>query len=255
VNAVLLAGGYGTRLGPLGEDCPKALLLVAGFTVIDRLLAPLEAAAEVRRLFLVTNSRFAGRFRDWLTRQSLRKPLEILDDGSRCNEDRRGAIGDLQFVLDNTDVARDAAYVLSTDNVPGFDLRGIIALHRARGASAVFACREEHLERLRRGGVAELDDDDRVVRFEEKPQEPLSHYRVPSFYVYTASALRLVRGFLRGGGNSDAPGHFLAWLVKRADVYALRCEQGSMDIGTPASYRAACEAGGGGGPRSPDASV
>jgi glucose-1-phosphate thymidylyltransferase len=240
VDAILLAAGYGTRLYPLTKDRPKPLLPVGGRPILDHLTERLEAAPEVERMFLVTNARFAGQFRDWAAAHRTGKPLRVLDDGSTCNEDRLGAVGDVAFVLERAGVAGDAAYVLATDNLPRFDLREIIGLHRRNGASAVFACGVADREELKRMGVAELDGEGRIVSFEEKPQQPRGDLRVPPFYVYTSDALALVPRYLDEGGNADAPGHFLAWLVGRRDVYALRRDEGTYDIGTLESYRRVC---------------
>ena len=240
MNAILLAGGYGTRLYPLTQGRPKALLPVGGRPILEHLTARLEAAPGIERMFLVSNHRFAGQFREWAAGRARGKPLRVLDDGSTCNDDRLGAVGDLRFVLEEAGVAGQPAYVLATDNLPRFDLRDIIALHGQKGACAVFACRMADRGELKRMGVAELDAEGRIVSFEEKPQEPRGDLRVPPFYVYTAEAVRSVVAYLTEGGNPDAPGHFLAWLVGRQDVYAARRDEGTYDVGTLESYRAVC---------------
>jgi glucose-1-phosphate thymidylyltransferase len=64
VTAVLLAAGYATRLYPLTKDQPKALLPLGERTILDEVVASLERVPGLRKRILVTNSRFAGRFRD-----------------------------------------------------------------------------------------------------------------------------------------------------------------------------------------------
>ncbi len=240
MNAILLAAGYGTRLYPLTRDKAKPLLPVGGRPIIDQLVERLEAAPEIEQLVLVSNAAFYDDFKRWAEARSFRKPLRILNDGSTANENRRGAVADIQFALAEADIRDEAAYVLATDNLPRFDLRDVIHLARQKNASAVFACPESEPERLKRSGVAQLAEDGRIISFEEKPDEPRGHHRVPPFYCYTAEAVRLVEQFLAEGSNPDAPGHFLDWLTDRLPVYALRRPEGTHDIGTLESYRAVC---------------
>ena len=237
--AILLAAGYGTRLYPLTRDCAKPLLPVGGRPIIDHLMDRLEACPEIDRYLLVSNARFACDFERWAAARRLSRPLQVLNDGSTENDNRLGAVADVAFALNSAGAWGQDAYVLATDNLPRFDLLEIVALSRRKRASAVFACAVADPSQLRRMGVAELDADGRIVSFEEKPERPKGNLRVPPFYVYPAADLASVKGFLAGGNNPDAPGHFLAWLVARGrPVYALRRDEGTYDIGTLESYQA-----------------
>jgi glucose-1-phosphate thymidylyltransferase len=241
VNAILLAAGYATRLYPLTRDRAKPLLPVAGRPILDYLVDQLEQAPEIRRLVLVSNAKFLADFERWAGSRAFRKPLSVLNDGSTCNENRRGAVADVQFALEEAGLQDEPAYVLATDNLPRFDLRDAIACWRERGVNTVYACAVADRQLLRRMGVADLAPDGRVVSFEEKPQDPKGEYRIPPFYVYTVEAVAMVCSYLAEGGNPDAPGHFLGWLVRRAPVYALRRPEGTHEIGTLDAYRAVCE--------------
>jgi glucose-1-phosphate thymidylyltransferase len=238
--AILLAAGYGTRLHPLTKDRPKSLLPVGGRPVLDYLAEKLDAAPEIERVFLVSNARFVRNFEDWAARRHPRAPLQVLDDGTTSNEGRLGAIRDVQFALDAAHISGQAVYVLATDNLPRFDLRDIIRVSAAKGASAVFVCRSDDPEQLRRMGVAQLDENDRLISFEEKPLHPKGQFRVPPFYVYTAQAMALIPNYLAEGNNPDAPGYFLEWVVRRQVVYALRRDEGTHDIGTLEAYQTVC---------------
>jgi len=241
MNAVLLAAGYGTRLRPLTLDRPKSLLPVGGKPILEHLVERLDRAPGVGRIVLVTNDRFADQFERWAARRHWRTPFQMLSDGSTGNEERLGAVADIALAVERADLAGQAAYVMATDNLPRFDFMELVGLWRSRGASAVFVCAERDGARLRRCGVAELDAAGRLVRLEEKPARPRSNLRVPPFYLYAAADLARLAEYLREGGNRDAPGHFLAWLAERSEVFTLRRDEGTYDIGTLESYRAVCE--------------
>src|SRR4029453_19413254 len=66
MRVLILAAGFGTRLGPLGEEAPKGLLAVAGRPAIEFAARAAEALAAVRALDVVTNARFHGAFAAWV---------------------------------------------------------------------------------------------------------------------------------------------------------------------------------------------
>jgi glucose-1-phosphate thymidylyltransferase len=239
MDAILLAGGYATRLYPLTKDRPKALLPVAGKPILDHVLEDLEASEHIDRMYLVSNEKFAGDFAKWERQREGGKPLTVLNDGTTSNEDRLGAIGDIQFVIENSDVPiEEGVYALGTDNLADFDITEIVDLALEREASAVFASRIEDRQRLCRMGVATVDDEGRLVDFVEKPDEPPSDLAVPPFYVYSPEAARLLPTYLEEGNDPDAPGHFIAWLCQRCPVYAFVTDQKVRDIGTTRAYEA-----------------
>jgi glucose-1-phosphate thymidylyltransferase len=62
---------------------------------------------------------------------------------------------------------------------------------------------------------------------------------VPPIYIFTAATLTgdLPR-YLAGGGDADAPGSLIPWLIRRKPVHAFQFNGERYDIGTPESYRA-----------------
>ena len=238
MNVILLAAGYGTRLYPLTKDRPKSLLPVGGRPIIDYLVEELEGLAGAEVMHLVSNARFADQFRAWRDARKGRAAIEVLDDGSATNDDRLGAVADIRFAFESAGLSPDETYVVATDNLPRFDLRDAVLELRRTGENVVYACPAARVEDLRRMGVAELDEDGRIVSFEEKPEHPRGQFRVPPFYAYTPRATGLLGTYLEEGNNPDAPGYYLAWLVGREPVRALVREAGTLDIGTPESYAA-----------------
>ena len=241
VQAVLLAAGYSTRLLPLTRNQPKSLLTLGGRPIMDYVMEGLAGVPGIQGYTVVTNAKFHDHFVEWAENREFDRPLEILNDGTTSNENRLGALADLRFVLEHSErtATADRIYLAATDNVPPFDLSGIAELSDRKGGSAVFACRTDDRERLERSGVARLDDEDRIVEFEEKPDEPRSNLVVPPFYVYVPEGLSLLDEYLEGDNDPDAPGNFLNWLIHRHTVWARPVERPPRDIGTVDSYRRA----------------
>lgn len=240
MRLILLAAGYGTRLGALGAARPKALLPVGGRPVLDHLVEGLAPLDGVARAHLVTNHRFADRLRGWADGAALPWPVEVLDDGTERPEERMGALGDLRLALERAP-GSGPALVAATDNLFSFSPAGILRRARERpdADAVVTVLPEDREERLRRSGVPEVDGGGWVVRFHEKPDEPPADLLAPPLYLFRPGALTALERYLDEGGEVDAPGHFLAWLVGRARVAAWRAPGRRWEVGTPASYRRA----------------
>jgi glucose-1-phosphate thymidylyltransferase len=222
VKALILAAGYATRLSPLTDDFPKQLLPVGGRPIVDWILEGVRDGG-IDDVHLVTNSRFAPMFAAWAAAND----VTVHDDGTSSNETRRGAIGDIQFVDLDDDVL-----VIAGDNLFDYSLRDLLEFWRAHdGASAVAVHDVGDRELAKKYGVVDVDADDRIVDFLEKPEDPPSTLIATAMYLYTREHLALVDTYLGEGNPPDQPGHLVAWLHKREPVYAFRFGGGWYDIG------------------------
>ncbi len=237
MKCVILAAGYATRLYPLTENFPKPLLEVGGKAILDWLLADIDATGAVDGYAVISNHRFAGHFEAWAAARSL--SVRVLDDGTVSNETRLGAVRDVQFAIDALGLDDDLL-VVAGDNLLDFSLAGFIAYQRRKGTSCVMRYYEPSVEKLRRTGVAEIDGEDRILRMEEKPAEPRSHWCTPPFYIYRRSDVDLVKAGIEAGCGVDAPGSFIAWLAGQVPVHAYEMPGRRFDIGNLASYEEAC---------------
>lgn len=231
-RAIVLAAGFGTRMGQLGEACPKGLLDVGGGVVMDPILADLERSPQVESIVWVTNDRFAEAYRRWLEGARLETPWILVNDGVAHPDQRLGAAGDLALALRETGDAD--ALVLGSDNIYSFDVTAALEEMAARSCSVAVVLQEECPEVLRSANCVEVDREGWIVRMEEKPSVPWSNLFVPPVYAYAQATLRRVEEYLAAGGNPDAPGHLLAWLCTREHIWGWRPAGGRrLDIGTP----------------------
>lgn len=245
----MLAAGYGTRLGRLGAKHPKALLPVGGRSVLDRLADRIVELGSVDRLHLVVNHRFADRFRAWRADRVLPFEVRVLDDGTTGPGEKLGAVGDLALAVRSLELP-DGTLVVGSDNVFGFAFGGLVRRlrERADAAAVVTVVEEEDAERLRASGVPRLSEDGTVVSFHEKPEDPSGRMLVPPLYLFRRRGLRAIHTYLEEGGEPDAPGHFLSWLVERETVVGWNAPGDRFDVGTPERYaEARARFGDGGG--------
>jgi len=221
VKALILAAGYATRLRPLTETMPKQLLPVGGRPIVDWILDRV-AETSADEVHLVTNARFAGDFERWAEGKDVR----IHNDGTTSNDDRLGAIGDIAFVgLD------DDLLVIAGDNLFEYSLADYESYWRAKGGSCVAVLDVGDVELAKRYGIVDVDADDRITACVEKPDDPPSTLAATATYLYRREHAALVPEYLAEGNPPDQPGHYVAWLYRRAPVYAYRFPGEWFDIG------------------------
>ena len=203
------------------------LLPLAERPMLDYLLDRIRELEEIDEIHLVTNARFAPAFREWARDRA----ISIHDDGTTSNEDRLGAIGDLAFTIDRAGLEGEDLLVVAGDNLIGYSLPDYVAFWREKGGSAIALYEVADRELLKGYGVVELDEDDRVVGFEEKPAEARSDLAATAAYLYGGEDLGLLPRYLEEGNPPDAPGNFVAWLHTRTPVYGYRFAGEWHDIG------------------------
>jgi len=241
VKGIVLAAGYGTRLGALGARLPKALLPVAGHPVIDSVIEKL-AAIGITEVLVVTNARFFEAFASWRDGGGFPVEVELLNDGSTAPENRLGAIRDLWLALERTDREEDL-FVTASDNLYTGDFRCLVDRFREVRAPIVAMIEEKNPAILRRSGVAKIGAGGRMELFVEKPAAPPSSYAAPPLYVYPPDIRVDIAAFLADAAvDHDAPGHLVAYLLARRPVYGVVMEGKRFDIGSPESYDLAKQA-------------
>jgi glucose-1-phosphate thymidylyltransferase len=229
VKAIILAGGYATRLRPLTDDLSKCLLPIGGRPMLDWILDRVDGVEDVDEVHVVTNHRFAEDFERWA---SAKGHVTVHDDGTTSNEDRLGAIGDVAFTLDRAGIVREDVLVIAGDNLFDYDLQDLVDFWRGKGPGSAVAIRDVGDRRLAsQYGVVSLDENDRVVEFVEKPAEPTSTLCATATYIYHRDHLPLVRRYLDEGNAADQSGSFFEWLMAREPVYGYRFTGVWLDIG------------------------
>ena len=221
MKALILAAGYATRLRPLTDAIPKQLLPVGGRPMVDWILDRI-AETSADEIHLVTNARFAPDFERW----AADKDVHVHNDGTTSNEDRLGAIGDIDFVgLD------DDLLAIAGDNLFDYSLAEYESYWRAKDGSCVAVYDVGDRELARKYGIGDVDEHDRITNFVEKPADPPSTLCATATYLYRRDHAALVRTYLGEGNPPDQPGNLVAWLHKRAPVYAYRFPGEWYDIG------------------------
>ena len=235
---IVIAAGYATRLYPLTENFPKPLLRIGGSSILGRLIEDIDRIEDVNEHIIVTNHKFAEHFERWAAGTVTRCPVRIVDDGTMSNETRLGAVRDLLLAIDRCSVDEDML-VIAADNILDFSFRGFVETFKRKGTSMIMCYDEPELRRLQRTGVVAVDEDMRVLEMQEKPQNPVSHWAVPPFYLYKLSDLPLIKDCMNHGCGFDAPGNLAHYLCGVTTLHAWQMPGKRFDIGSLDSYEEA----------------
>lgn len=237
MKAIFLCAGYATRLYPLTKDCPKSLLDVAGRPILNYLMDFVLKIKSVDGVFIVTNDKFFKAFTDWKEKHYSKASVQVLNDGTTTNENRLGAIRDMQFALKQGKVSDDVL-VLASDNLFDTDIRELIqSAEKNRPYVSVGVYDVKDLALASRYGLVQVDKNRKITQFFEKPSNPTTTLASTGIYFFPKENLKLLDQYLESHQNPDAPGHYVKWLVENSQVFAFPFQGTWYDIGDYASYQ------------------
>ena len=234
MNALILAAGYATRLYPLTLNKAKPLLPVGGKPIVEWVVDNLGSIPNLSRIYIVTNAKFAADFQSWANHYQDRHPsvrFKIINDGSTSDDDKLGAIGDINLVLTRESLATDDLIVVAGDNL--FEQSLVEFVKTAQNSPATVAIHNVgDLEAMKKYGTVTIDSKGVVTNFEEKPQKPKSTLAAVALYYYSRETLPMFTTYLAAGNNPDQPGLFLQWLYTRKLVSTFEIKGRWLDIGS-----------------------
>jgi NDP-sugar pyrophosphorylase family protein len=160
LKAVILAGGVGTRLKPLTHNRPKPLIPIAGEPCVDYMIKSL-VSADFKRIIVTT-----GYMSDTMIRNigdGKKFGASILYAFEEQPAGTAGAVKNVSEFLDETFV------VASGDVLADVDIKEIYDYHKDKKGVATMALTT--VKNPTEYGIVGLDEDNRIVKFKEKPKE------------------------------------------------------------------------------------
>lgn len=237
MKCLILAAGYATRLYPLTENFPKPLLTIKGKPIIDWLIDDIDSCGVIDEFVVISNHKFIAHFSEWVFQKQMATKMTVLDDGSITNENRRGAVADIQFALESLAI-EDDVMVIAGDNVLDFSLKTFVDYFSQKRHTCIMRYYEAQKEKIKKSASVTFAKDDLVLKMVEKPKFPDSNWCVPPFYIYTKEDSQKVKIALKNGCNKDAPGSYIHWLYDKSKIYAMEMPGKRYDVGTLEGYRA-----------------
>jgi mannose-1-phosphate guanylyltransferase len=225
VKALILAGGFGTRLRPLTCTRPKLMFPVANRPLLDWVLEQLSRNG-VTTVVLAVNY-----MADLLTRHfgKTKYGMRILYSRETKPLGTGGPIKKAEGLLDNGD---EPFFVLNGDILSTIDYQALYKAHLDSGAKATIALRD--VEDPSRFGVVDLDKSNRILRFVEKPKDEEAPSNLINAGVYVLD--RSVLESIPGGREVSIEREVFPVLATRRELSGYRFGSLWVDIGTPNDY-------------------
>lgn len=216
------------------------MLTVGKRPIIDYIIDKLQTIDEINEIVVVTNSKFISIFRKWASSLGVKKPISLVDDLTKDHSDRRGAIGDMNFVINKKRI-KDDLLVIGADNLFDGDLRDFIFFAKANKPNAVMgAYNIRNKEKAKKYGVIKLSRNNKIIDFKEKPENPDSTLVAMCLYYFPKEKLRLIKEYFNTNIHKcDATGFYIDWLRKKEPVFGFVFEGFWYDIGHPKTYKEA----------------
>ena len=244
--ALVLAGGRGSRLAGLTDHRAKPAVPFAGtMRIVDFALGNCVNSG-LRRIGVLTQYKAQSLIRhverSWgFLEASLGEFVDIVPAQQQTGE--RWYSGTANAVFQNLDLVREAqperVVVLAGDHVYKMDCSVLVADHVARGAQLTVACVEVPIEEASGLGVMAVDDQQRIVAFDEKPAQPQALPGRPGralasmgIYVFDTPFMfeELERDAADATSSHDFGRDIIPAVLGRARVFAHRFEDSCVNL-------------------------
>ncbi len=228
MKAIILAAGYGTRLGALGKYTAKPLLEIGEKPLIEHIVEKVQNLPDVSDIYVITNDKFYPQFVQWSV--TMRKQnLHILNDMTTSHENRRGCVGDIAFAIADKNIDDDLL-VIGGDNFFDDQLHDFLAFFRRKGSS-ILVHDVNSYELARQFGTVLVDGQSRITTFVEKSATPVSTLASTLIYALHKDHLPLLQRAAREG-KADNAGDFIKYLAEHDSVFAKPLQGQWYDVGT-----------------------
>lgn len=228
MQAIILAGGYGTRLYPLTLNAPKPMVPIWGRPLIDYLLDKLDTGGNFEHIYIVTNEKFSHVFDLWKSEKK-RDDITIVNDGTTTPESRLWSLGDIQFVLDKYPINDDVMIVWG-DNFFEDTFQEIIKIFKTRG-DIIALYDTKCLETIKQLSTLTMDDNSKILDFVEKPEQPTSTLCATLIYCLQNETLKEIQTVIQSG-KADRAWDLIAHLCKIQNIYGYTLQGKWFDIGS-----------------------
>ncbi len=225
MKAIILAGGYATRLWPLTKKRAKPLLLINGKPMVTHIVEKLPHNMEV---FLVTNMKFKKDFQNW--QKNLGRDVKLVFDDARKEAEKPGALGAIANTIRDEGIDEDVI-VLGGDNYFQFSFKDFIKEYK--GIPFICAYDIGNIQDASKFGVLNTKGQ-RVVSFEEKPKKAKSTLVNTLCMVVPQKSFPHLFEFVKK--HSDNTGEFVKYLIKKDKVQVHITKKDWFDIGSFEGY-------------------
>ncbi len=243
MKAIILCAGYATRLYPLTRYVAKSLLPICGVPVLNYIIKKVHNLKDVDEIFVTTNKKFHGQFEEWLKGHGhlYSKKISLFKNSYLLGDKKLGGVDAIERIIKKHKI-KDDILVIAGDNLFSYPLTNSYKFFRQKNKTIVILSRLKNRKNASKFGVVEIDGDNKIVSFEEKPKLPKSDLISTAIYFFPRRDLGVIKNYVKSKHKGDSFGYFLKFLYKKEDVYGFVPPKGNfLDIGAIAEFKKAQE--------------
>lgn len=221
MDTIVLAGGFAQRLYPTTEEIPKPLLTVAGIPALTYLVDELNNYYDGGnnlnngKCYLTVNQKYAPDFANFMDRQNACFSYELVVEESTNDNEKPGPNRAIKNVLDNypVEIAR-GVMVIAGDSVSSLSLTEFADFYKEEPSRSVAALYDivDKMKASGKYGVADINSENRITNFEEKPDNPLTSLVNTTYFALCKRDLMFMDDIISMSGPS---GDYIDSLVKK----------------------------------------
>lgn len=234
MKAIVLCGGYATRMGDIAKEKPKSLLNIKGKPMLEYVLKKIEALESIDQIFISTNSKFEDQFTNFIQHYQSTKAVRLVIEPTLSENQKFGAVRGIEWVIDQENIT-EPVLIIAGDNLFDSSLFSIMMYYKKKKSSVIAVYDVGDKELAKKYGIVQLDSKDKIISFEEKPDEPKSTLASTLIYILTYPAVQKISLYLKEN-SADRTGDFIKWLSENDKVYASVLSGKWIDIGSPEQY-------------------
>ncbi len=240
MKAIILCAGYARRMYPLTSFIAKPLLPIAGKPVVNYILDKISNIRDIDEVYVVTNSKFHSQFEEWLkyNQNDYRMKIKLHNNTRRIFGDRNvGGIDAVSKIMKKTKDS-EGYLIIAGDNLVDYSLREGLKFFKKVKSPVLYLAKISKNE-AHKFGVVQIDKDNKVINFEEKPKNPKSNLIGTLIYYFTIDEIKLIDDYNGSSNKGDSFGYFLQYLIKKKDLYGFIPNGKFIDIGSLNDYKKA----------------
>ena len=249
VLTLILAGGAGSRLSVLGEHRAKPALPFGGkYRIIDFALSN-AVNSDFYRIAVLTQYQphslvqHIGVGEPWDLNRRWPNGVQMWQPyGGRSQQEWQRGTADALHQYRNFIAASgcDQLLILSGDHIYKQDYRELLRFHEAKGADLTVAAIRVRPEEAQRFGIMDIDAEQRITRFAEKPKHAEGGSTLASMGVYVFNTRLLLRRLSEDAATADSSHDFgrsiVPKMVEHDRVCAFLFHGYWVDVGTIVAY-------------------
>jgi len=227
MEAIILVGGLGTRLGELTKDTPKPMLPIRGIPFLEKFLQHIKSCGY-KKVVLATGFKSEVIESYFHSNSPLLPAIEI-----SCEDEPLGTGGAMDKALGK--ISSNEVTIFNGDSYLDVDFKSLRDTHSFKQADITIASR--YVKPAKRYGVLSYNEHGKVTAFEEKGANTNGFINGGVYHCRTMSLKAVFAPF--NGSPFSFEEDVLAKKLTAMQIYHFPCDGFFIDIGVPEDYERA----------------